>query len=199
MLPVITISREFGSGGHTIGEAVARALNIPFYDSEIVEKVALESGYAKEHIIDAGEYSSAASMWFKYSSSSTINYRSPQDEIFIAQKKVIIDLAQQGPCVIVGRCSDYILRKEGIRCMNVMIHSDMAHRKERVLQRYENVETMSIEKRLQKKDKDRKTYYKFYTDRSWGDYRNYDVSLDSGLLGEDMCVKTICTLAESYQ
>lgn len=199
MLPVITISREFGSGGHSIGEAVAKALNIPFYDSEIVEKVALESGYAKEHILDVGEYSSAASMWFKYSSSSTINYRSPQDEIFIAQKKVVIDLANQGPCVIVGRCSDYILRKEGIRCMNVMIHSDMAHRKERVLNRYENVETMSIEKRLQKKDKDRKTYYKFYTDRTWGDYRNYDLSLDSGILGEEVCVKTICAVAEAYK
>lgn len=199
MLPIITISREFGSGGHSIGEAVAKELGIAFFDGEIVNQVAMESGYAKEHIENAGEYSSPASMWFKYSTTNAVNYRSPQDEIFIAQKKVILNMADRGPCVIVGRCADYILRKADIRCMNVMIHSDIEHRKERVLSRYDDLEGISIEKRLAKKDKDRKTYYKFYTDRNWGDYRNYDVSLDSGLLGEELCVKTICELARNYK
>lgn len=199
MYPIITISREFGSGGHSIAEAVASKLNIPFYDGKIVDEVALKSGYAKELIEEKGEYSSPATMWFDLSGASAVYYQSPQDEIFIAQKKVILDCASKGPCVIVGRCADYILRKEGIRCMNVMIHSDMEHRKARVLERYDDIKDVSIEKRLAKKDKQRKTYYKYYTDRTWGDYHNYDLSLDSGSLGEDMCVKLICELAENFQ
>ena len=198
MYPVITISREFGSGGHSIGEAVAKRLNIPFYDGEIVNRVAVESGYAKELIETQGEYTSSTAMWFDISAAGTMYFQSPQDEIFIAQKKVILDCAAKGPCVIVGRCADYILRKEGVRCMNVMIHADMEHRKKRVLERYENIENVSIEKRLAKKDKQRKTYYKYYTDKSWGDFREYDVILDSGSLGEEMCVKTICELAEAF-
>ena len=170
-------------------------LNIPFYDGEIVNRVAIESGYAKELIETQGEYTSSTAMWFDISSAGTMYFQSPQDEIFIAQKKVILEFAKKGPCVIVGRCADYILRKEGIRCLNVMIHADMEHRKKRVLERYENIENVSIEKRLAKKDKQRKTYYKYYTDKTWGDFREYDVILDSGSLGEETCVKTICELA----
>ena len=194
MHPVITISREFGSGGHSISEKVAQKLGIPFYDGEIVTRVAAESGYAKELIEEQGEYSSSANKWFDISAASAMYFQSPQDENFIAQKKVIQECARKGPCVIVGRCADYILRKEGIPCLNVFIHSDMAHRKERVLKRYGSIENVGIEKRLAKKDKQRRTYYKYYTDQHWGDYRNYDVSLDSGELGEETCVDIICEL-----
>ena len=198
MYPIITISRQFGSGGHSIGEAVAKKLNIPFYDGEIVNRVAIESGYAKELIETQGEYTSSTAMWFDISSAGSVYFQSPQDEIFIAQKKVILECAENGPCVIVGRCADYILQKAGIRCMNVMIHADMEHRKQRILDRYEKIENVSIEKRLAKKDKQRKTYYKYYTDKNWGDFNGYDLILDSGTLGEEVCVNTICTLAESY-
>ena len=198
MYPVITISREFGSGGHSIGQAVAEKLNIPFYDGEIVNQVAMESGYAKELIETQGEYTSSSTMWFDISSTGAMYFQSPQDEIFIAQKKVILECAQKGPCVIVGRCSDYILRKAGIRCLNVMIHADMDHRKARVLERYPDIANVSIEKRLAKKDKQRKTYYKYYTDKSWGDFREYDLMLDSGTLGEQTCVDTICSLAAVF-
>lgn len=194
MYPVITISREFGSGGHSIGEKVAKKLGIPFYDGDIVNQVAQDSGYAKELIEEQGEYSSSANKWFDISAASTMYFQSPQDEIFIAQKKVILKCAQEGPCVIVGRCADYILRKAQIPCLNVFIHSDMEQRKERVLQRYGSIKNVGIEKRLIKKDKQRKTYYKYYTDQNWGHYRNYDVSLDSSLLGEDTCVDIICEL-----
>ncbi|MCF0130794.1 MAG: cytidylate kinase-like family protein [Pseudobutyrivibrio sp.] len=198
MIPVITISRQFGSGGHSIGEQVARELGIPFYDGEIVNRVAIESGYAKELIETQGEYTNPSAVWFDMSSAGSLYFQSPQDEIFIAQKKVILECAQKGPCVIVGRCADYILRKEGIRCMNVMIHADMEHRKKRVLERYENISDVSIEKRLAKKDKQRKTYYKYYTDKNWGDFTEYDIMLDSGTLGERTCVSTICALAEVF-
>ena len=194
MYPVITISREFGSGGHSIGEKVAAKLGIPFYDGEIVTRVAEESGYAKELIEDQGEYSASANRWFDISSASAMYFQSPQDEIFIAQKRVILDCAAAGPCVIVGRCADYILRREDVKCLNVFIHSDMKHRTKRVLVRYGEIENVGIEKRLAKKDKQRKTYYKYYTDQQWGNYRNYDVALDSGQLGEDTCVDIICEL-----
>ena len=145
-----------------------------------------------------GEYTNPSAVWFDMSSAGSLYFQSPQDEIFIAQKKVILECAQKGPCVIVGRCADYILRKEGIRCMNVMIHADMEHRKKRVLERYENISDVSIEKRLAKKDKQRKTYYKYYTDKNWGDFTEYDIMLDSGTLGERTCVSTICALAEVF-
>lgn len=196
MYPVITISREFGSGGHSIGGKVAKKLGIPFYDGEIVTRVAAESGYAKELIEDQGEYSTSANKWFDISAASAMYFQSPQDEIFIAQKKVILEYAAQGPCVIVGRCADYILRKEGVKCLNIFIHSDMKHRRERVLARYGEIKDVGIEKRLAKKDKQRHTYYKYYTDQTWGNFRNYDMSLDSGTLGEEGCVDLICATYE---
>lgn len=199
MYPVITISREFGSGGHSIGEKVAKKLNIPFLDQEIVNQVAEESGYAREMVEEQGEHASTANKWFDVSAASAMYFQSPQDEIFIIQKKVILEAAAKGPCVIVGRCADYLLRKADMKCLNVMIHADMEHRKKRVLERYGEVKDVGIEKRILKKDKQRKTYYRYYTDQEWGSYRNYDISLDSGRLGEDYCVELICALAEKFK
>ena len=198
MYPVITISREFGSGGHTIAEAVARKLSIPFYDGEIVTRAAVESGYAKELIEEQGENASMSNRWFDISAASAMYFQSPQDEIFLAQRKVILDCAKKGPCVIVGRCSDYILKNVEIPCMNVLIHADMEHRITRVLERYGEIKNVDTKKRIQKKDKQRRTYYRYYTDQHWGEYRNYDLALDSGTLGEDTCVKLICDLAERF-
>lgn len=197
MYPVITISREFGSGGHTIGEQVAKTLDIPFYDGEIVNKVALESGYAKELIEEQGETTSSANKWFDISAASAMYFQSPQDEIFLAQRKVILEAAESGPCVIVGRCSDYILRNAEIPCLNVLIHSDLEHRITRVLQRYGDITNVDVKKRIHKKDKQRRTYYRYYTDQHWGIYSNYDLALDSGTLGEETCIHLICELAKN--
>lgn len=196
MNPIITISREFGSGGHSIGEKVAEKLNIPFLDGEIVNQTAINSGYCKELIEEQGETATMANKWFDVSAASTMYFQSPQDEIFLAQRKVILEAAKQGPCVIVGRCSDYILRRAEIPCINVLIHSDMEHRKARVLERYGEIKDVDVEKRIRKKDKQRRTYYRYYTDQHWGDYSNYDLALDSGTLGEECCIDIICKLAE---
>lgn len=198
MFPVITISREFGSGGHSIGEAVAKKLNIPFYDGEIVTQAAIESGYAKELIEEQGEDTSSANKWFDISAASAMYFQSPQDEIFLAQRKVILDAAKKGPCVIVGRCSDYILKNAEIPCMNVLIHADMVHRIQRVNDRYGEIKNVDTKKRIVKKDKQRRTYYKYYTDQHWGEYQNYDIALDSGTLGEETCVDMICELAKRF-
>ncbi len=196
MYPVITISRQFGSGGHSIGEAVAKQLNIPFYDGVIVERVAEECGYAKELIEEQGEATSSANKIFDISAASSMYFQSPQDEIFLAQRKVILEAAKKGPCVIVGRCSDYILRNAEIPCLNVLIHADMEHRIRRVLERYGDIKNVDVKKRISKKDKQRRTYYRYYTDQHWGEYSNYDIALDSGNLGEECCVHVICELAE---
>ncbi len=197
MLPIITISREFGSGGHSIGEAVAKELGIPFYDGEIVNQVAIESGYAKELIEEQGEHTTAGNKWFDVTAASAMYFQSPQDEIFLAQRKVILECAAKGPCVIVGRCSDYILKTEEIPSLHILIHADMEHRIARVLQRYGEIKDVDVKKRILKKDKQRRTYYRYYTDQRWGEYQNYDLSIDSGTLGEETSVHMICELAKS--
>lgn len=195
MLPVITISREFGSGGHSIGKAVAEKLGIPFYDSEIVEHVAEESGLAKEFIEEKGEYITRLSQVFLNPLRATPE-GSEQDKIFRIQADIIKRVAHEGPCVIVGRCADYILEhEEGIDPLNVFIHAGESFRKKRIMLRY-GQNGIEIEERLKQKDKRRKTYYRFYTDRQWGDYKNYHLNLDSGYLGEEYCVDLICQTAE---
>lgn len=195
MYPIITISREFGSGGHSIGKAVAEALGIPFYDSEIVNKAAEVSGYTKDFIEQHGENTSGLDQWL-YGGAFAAGYvKSPQDEIFRVQSRIILDYAQQGPCVIVGRCADYILERRNVPSLNILIHADMEHRKARILERYGNND-VPVERRIRTKDKGRQAYYRYYTDRKWGNYMHYHLSLDSGFLGEETCVKMIVDLAK---
>ena len=190
MYPIITISREFGSGGHSVGQKVAEELGFPFYDSELVDQVAKRSGYTKAVINEQGEYTDKMSKWFSVSMAPAMYFENPQDEIFKAQKRVILDCAEEGPCVIVGRCADYILDQEAYPTLNVFIHADMPHRISRVLERYGDTE-VDVRKRLERKDRNRKTYYRYYTDREWGKYTNYQINLDSGYLGVDQCVRII--------
>lgn len=198
MYPVITINRDFGSGGHSIGKEVAKRLGIPFYDGEIVERCSIDSGYTKEIIEEQGEHASRANKWFGITAASSVYFQSPQDEIFLAQRRVILEVANEGPCVIVGRCSDYILEnaKPKIKCANVLIHASIPHREKRVIERYGEIDGVDAKKRIIKKDKERQAYYHYYTDRNWGYYPNYTLSLNSGELGEETCVKLICEMAE---
>lgn len=197
MLPIITISREYGSGGHAIGEAVAKELGIPFYDSHIVDRVAEESGYAKDYISERGEYTSVLDQWFHSNIYSSTYLGSPQDQIFQIQSNIISEKAAMGPCVIVGRCADYILAQKGMETLNVFIHADIQSRQKRVEERNTGALSEPVEKILQKKDKGRKAYYKFYTDRTWGNYANYQLNLDSGYLGEKTCVDIIVSVARA--
>lgn len=189
---VITISRQFGSGGRTIGREVAAKLNIPCYDHELIGKFAEESGFTKEYIAERGEYASHGG-WFASAFSDRDFYgHSNQDKLWAAQRKVILDLAEKGPCVIVGRCADEILR-DTADCLTVFIHSDMDKRAERIVKQY-GESADAPEKRLRDKDKRRAAYYQFYTDKKWGATENYHVSLNSGVLGIDKCVDIIASL-----
>ena len=187
---IITISREFGSGGRTIGKEVAEKLGIPCYDQEIIEKLAEESGFSKDYIEDKGEYANHNN-WFAnaFASSGTHHGASNQDYLWVLQRKIILDLAKEGPCVIVGRCADYILDKE-YNCLKVFIHASIEKRIEHILANY-GERKESPEKRLRDKDKKRRAYYKYYTETEWGIAKNYHLSLNAGVLGIERCVDII--------
>lgn len=189
---VITISRQFGSGGRTIGKEVAAKLGIPCYDHEVIEKIAEKSGFIKEYIekrsedVARGSWLTGALFGREYAGYSA------QDYVWKFQRDTILELAAKSPCVIVGRCADYLLKDEA-DCLTVFIHADMDKRAERIVKQY-GERPESPEKRLKDKDKRRAAYYQFYTDTQWGIAGNYHVSLDSGVLGIEKCVDVLVGL-----
>ncbi len=194
---IITISREFGSGGHSLGELVAKKLGIAFYDQELIEKAVEKTGFSHEFVQEAGEYASSTSkLLFNMtlaSSYSAVGLPSNYDKIYAAQNNIIRSLADEDSCVIVGRCADYILRKRE-DCLNVFVHADLESRKKRVLERYGEQPKKSIEKRLEEKDKKRSLYYKHYTGNDWGDSRNYHLSVNTSAVGLERAANWIVEL-----
>lgn len=189
---VITISREFGSGGRTVGKMVAEKLGIPCYDQEIIQKIAEESGYCEDFVAEHSEHA-AYGNWLSNAFAFRDYYgNSIQDKIWFAQLKTIVELANKGPCVIVGRCADFIL-KETADCLKVFIHADPKARAERIVEQY-GESSQAPERRLKDKDKRRAAYYQMYTDQKWGDNKNYDIALSTSSLGIDTCVDIIVEL-----
>ncbi len=198
MKKIITVSREFGSGGRTVAHKVADALGIPYYDKELVKRVAGETGFHENFVETEGEYANSKS-GFAYALSSqpthgALGGMSINDFLWVAQRKVVLELADSGPCVIVGRCADYILGGRD-DVLNVFIYADMKSRAERIVRLYGESE-QTPEKRLEDKDKKRKVYYKHFTGKDWGDVKNYHMSLDSATLGIDKCVELILEAAK---
>ena len=187
---IITISREFGSGGRTIGKKVAEKLDIPCYDAELIHRIAEESGFAQEYIKEEGEY--VASGWLAPFFSNRSMGPTNQDQLWAIQRKIILDIAEKESCVIVGRCADYIL-KDTADCLNVFIYASMEHRAARIVKEYGEREE-ALEQRLKDKDKRRAAYHRFYTDMKWGHAQNYNICLDSGTLGIDKCVEILTNL-----
>lgn len=185
---IITISREFGSGGRVIGREVAEALGIPFYDKEIIKRVAGELGYTLSYVEEAGEHSGTGSLLYNVGIGNmyaagmfTDPAQSPADQICITQNRVILDIAKEGDCVIVGRSADYILREKP-HVMHVFIYSDMAHKIRRGIDVY-GLSAQTAEKDIKHTDKMRANHYRQYTGRNWGAPANYHLSVDSGRFG----------------
>ena len=196
---IITVSRQFGSGGRTIAKAVAAKLGVPYYSKDLVDRISQESGFSPEFVEEIGEYASVTSSFlFNIAVSAhpigLTDTMSASDKLFICQSNIVRELAEKGPCVIVGRCADFILRDHP-DAFHVFIEADTEHRAERVLARYGETK-IPIEKRLQEKDAKRKVYYKHYTNRNWGDASNYHICLNSGLIGIEKCVDIICDIAQ---
>ena len=187
---VITISREFGSGGRTIGKKTAEALGIPCYDQELIQKIAAESSFHESYVQDAAEDSTGGFLASAFAHHP--QGHSNTDYLWKIQYKIITELAQKGPCVIVGRCADYILR-DTADCLRVFIHADPAFRADRIVRVYGEREE-SPQQRIRNKDKHRAAYHRFYTDMKWGHAQNYDLPLNSGTLGIDRCVQIITQL-----
>lgn len=188
---IITVSRQFGSGGRSIGKKLAERLGFEYFDKEIIDNVALETGFSKEFVASKGEEAPGKTV-FSYGLEShslpgIMNGMTTHDYLWNAQRKVITEIANSGkPCVIVGRSADYILRDRD-DVLNVFIYANMQFRIERILRKYGDSE-VKIEKRLQDKDKKRAANHKHFTDLQWGFAPNYHVCLNSSMLGIDACV-----------
>ncbi len=193
---IITISREFGSGGRTIGRLIAEKLDIPFYDKELVEQIALESGFATSYVEENGEHAPGKSV-FSYAFAHQIvpgaaTGITTADFLWNVQCSVIMQLAEKGPCVIVGRNADYIL-KDRKDCFHVFVHADKEFRADRIVRLYGESEK-SPATRLNEKDKRRRVNYQHYTGRKWGEAQNYDICLNSSTLGVEKCADIVLSI-----
>ncbi|HAW16498.1 MAG TPA: cytidylate kinase [Clostridiales bacterium] len=196
---IITVSRQFGSGGRTIAKALAQKLGYDYYDKEIIENVALETGFSKEFVASKGEEAPGRTV-FSYGFENQgipgiMNGMTTHDYLWTVQRRIICNIADSGkPCVIVGRSADYILKeREGV--LNVFIYADMKFRSERIVKLYGESENKP-EKRLTDKDKKRAANHKHFTDLQWGFAPNYDLCLNSGKIGIDRCVDIIYEVAK---
>ena len=194
---IITVSREFGSGGRSIGKMIAEKLGYDYYDSALAERVADETGFSAEYITDAGEYAPGKSMLSYAFSSGTPHAgtaMSATDYLWATQCRIIKELAEKDNCVIVGRCADYILRDRK-DCLNVFIYADKDYKAKRIVELY-GVTDKTPEKRLAEKDTKRKVNYKYFTGREWGNTENYHICLNSSYFTQDMCAEIIADLAK---
>lgn len=182
---IITISREFGSGGRFIGEEVAKKLGIAYYDKNIISQIAEKSGLSPEYIQESAELSPKKGLLAYALAGRDITGKSVEDMVYEVQRKVILELAEKEPCVIIGRNADFIL-KDRDDVLNVFIHGDMPEKIKRITGLY-NVKEKEAVKMMADTDKRRRTNYNFYTDQNWGKASNYTLCLNSSELGYDRC------------
>lgn len=196
---IITISREYGSGGRQIGKMAAERLNMGFYDKELIDAAAKEIGFPPE-LIEDREQRLTNSLLYNFAMGAVYGVSYPREpkpsdlplteQIFIAQKKAIEDAAKQGTCVFIGRCVDYILRSRP-DVLRVFIYADRDIRKRRAVKEY-GVLAENVDEFMYQNDKRRRIHYENYTNQKWGSRENYDLLLNSGDLGIERCVELIC-------
>ena len=191
-IPVITISREYGSGGRAIGERLAKELGIPFYNKELILMAAKESGLSEEYIKKTEQIKSTSFLYGLYMGAQQLPMN---DQIFLVQSKIIRQIAEEGPCVIVGRCADYVLR-ERKDLLNVFIHAPLEYRAQRAREVYEK-QAGNTEDFVKKKDKKRASFYNYFSQNKWGDARHYHLAISSEY-GVDFAVSVIKHAAESF-
>lgn len=197
MNKVITIGRQYGSGGREIGQRIAQHYKIPFYDNELITRAAKESGFAEETFARAEDkasnsllYSLAMGINSYGSQDFGFNGLSLDDKVFLAQSDVIRKVAEEGPCVIVGRCADYVL-KEYDNIVNIFVHAALSFRINRAINEY-NDNKKSAADIILKNDKRRSNYYNYHVGEKWTNLINYDLVIRSDLMGIENAVKAIC-------
>lgn len=199
---IITIARQYGSGGREIGEKLATMLNIPIYDKELITEAA---GKSDLHVDVAKKADEAAANSLLYTlamgsnvfgSAMAFGYKMPvNDKLFILQSDIIREYAAKGSCIFIGRCADYVLRDEA-NILRLFIHGDLDHRRERVAARHPEVKSTQIIDIINKTDKRRASYYNFYTGNKWGKFDRYDLMVNSSTLGIDGTASLIADMAK---
>ncbi len=188
---VITISRQYGSAGHAVGELIAQKLGIAFYDSKLIDLTAGASGFTPEYV-KAHEQKLSNGFLYKFYKQNYAYVNEaipPQDMLFMVQTKVIRDIAARESCVIVGRCADYILKGHP-HCFNVFVHADNAFRMNRVITEY-GAHPDEAEKEMEKKDRERMNYNKHYTGREWASLKDFDMTIETSLFGIEITAAMI--------
>lgn len=186
---VIAIGRQFGCGGREIGQLIAKGLGVAYYDKELLSEAAKSSGVNEDFFEAADERSPRffSSLWsfnLGYNTGAYFIGDTPlsDDSIYRAQSEVMTQLADRGPCVIVGRTADYLLR-DHCKVVSVFVHSSIEDRVQRIMSRGDAKTEKVAREKAEKKNKLRAEYYNFYTDKKWGDAASYDLSIDASLLG----------------
>ncbi len=191
---IVTISRTYGSGGRIIGQKLAEDMGVPFYDKALIDRIAEESGFSKD-LIENAEMKAKNSFIYTLATSlggsgdAGIEGLSLNDKCFLAQVNVIRKIAEEGPCVIVGRCADYILR-DMPEVTNIFVCAEMHNRIQRAVEEY-GMDKTNVENEIKKIDKARTNYYTHHTGRKWGDVLNYHLTLDSGYIGLEDTIAVI--------
>ena len=200
--PVITIARQFGSGGHQIGRRVAELLGIPVYDKELILLAAEKSGYHPDVLSKVDEKAAGSLLYTLAIGASRMgglsgNYDIPiNDKLFIAQNEIIQELAEKGQCVIVGRCGDYALRNFENK-FSVFIYADISMRAERIMES-RGISESEAKNLIAKEDKKRAGYYNFYTGQKWGSMERYAASFNTAVLGIDRTAEIIADMVRSF-
>lgn len=206
MNTIITIGRQFGSGGREIGEKLAKHFGIKYYDKELLTRTAKESGFCEEMMQNHDERPTNSFLYnlvmdtysFGYNSSAFVDMPISH-KVFLAQFDTIKKIADEGPCVIVGRCADYAL-SEYKNCLHIFIHADEKSKIKYIMSKYDDVKTEQKAKDMMiKKDKQRQSYYNYYSSKKWGRSDSYDLSINSGILGEDGTVKLLIQYIEDFE
>ena len=200
MKNLITISREYGSGGREVGKIVAKRLGVPLYIKDIITMAAKESGLSPE-VIESAELQAKSS--FSYTLSSAVSFGegfggeaiAMNEKLFLAQFDVITEIGAKGEGVIVGRCADYVLRDDP-DVTNVFIYGEKEDKIRRCIEEYGDDEA-TVEKKMAIYDKARRNYYNYHTSRKWGEYKNYDLAINSSLVGEERAADIICAYLEA--
>ena len=201
---IITIGRQYGSGGRYVATLLAEKLGIPYYDKQLLAEISKDSGICKELLEEHDEKKSRSFLLSMmsgtqpYGENSSMYMDMPMNHrIFLAQFDTIRRIASEGPCVIVGRCADYVLRDEE-NVLNVFIKASMEERVKRITKLYD-MDPLKAEETIRKADKQRATYYNYYATGTWGDVANYHLTLDTGVLGVDGAVELIRRAVELRQ
>ena len=197
MNTVITIGRQYGSGGRELGQILAKNLGFEFYDEELVT-MAAEKNKMHKDILRAVDEKATKSLLYTLVTGSdlrffntSMQYEMPiNDKLFITQSEIIKNLADKSSCVIVGRCADYVLRDSAQKCLHLFIHADLEHRVQRICQKYDLTPEKAKDK-INKVQKSRKTYYNYYSNREWGNVSNYDLCVNTGTLGLQKAAEVI--------